>query len=32
MGQRVTRQLIERHRIEGRIQPGDEIDKWRTLS
>ena len=32
MGQHVTQQLIESRLVEGRLQPGDEIDLWPTLS
>ena len=32
MGKHVTQQLIENRMLEGRLQPSDEIDRWRTLS
>ena len=32
MGKHVTQQLIESRMLEGRLQPGDEIDRWRTLA
>ena len=32
MGKHVTQQLIESRMVEGRLQPGDEIDLWRTLA
>ena len=30
MRKNVTQKLIESHRVEGRMKPGEEIDLWRT--
>ena len=30
MSKNVTQKLIESHRVEGRMKPGEEIDLWRT--
>ena len=32
MGKHVTQPLIESRMVEGRLQSGNEIDLWRTLS
>lgn len=32
MAKNVTQKLIASHRLEARMKPGEEIDRWRTRS